>query len=174
MTEMRVVDISTLNLPPRKPNLRVVKLDEINLPTRPSVVKSNLVEQLIRDYPHILITQDDLAVNSNSDSIRYARDLASSVPGEWILKNLNITKYKRTKNWLNFLCPFHKDTKPSAGVGVVNGNFNCYSCDLKMPGFEFWARLKGASRPLEGEYYIKVLSAFLDAFGIESPVETRA
>ena len=40
-------------------------------------------------------------------------------------------------------CPFHLDTKRSAGVNLENGVFNCFGCDTTLSAVKFYAQLTG-------------------------------
>jgi hypothetical protein len=41
-------------------------------------------------------------------------------------------KHKSLKSdWINVLCCFHNDTKPSLGIHLVSGGFYCFACQAK-------------------------------------------
>jgi len=52
---------------------------------------------------------------------------------EWLVdfvENTDLGEYKRNGNWLTLLCPFHNESRPSFGINITSGSYNCFSCGV--------------------------------------------
>ena len=52
-------------------------------------------------------------------------------------------EYKIKRLELGCCCPFHEETKPSFGINLETGQFNCFSCEAHGSIVDFVAKMKG-------------------------------
>lgn len=65
---------------------------------------------------------------------------------EDVIKDLfNGENYKVREEQLQARCPFHNDHKPSFGINLETGCFNCFSCSEKGNILEFISKYKSIS-----------------------------
>ena len=70
-----------------------------------------------------------------------------------IVQSINYLEYYKTelgqllkpdrRGWATALCPFHEDTKPSLGIDVHTGIFNCPGCGAKGDVISFYKKKHG-------------------------------
>ena len=80
------------------------------------------------------------------------RTMAISTKDE-IVQSINYLEYYKTelgqllkpdrRGWATALCPFHEDTKPSLGIDVHTGIFNCPGCGAKGDVISFYKKKHG-------------------------------
>lgn len=64
--------------------------------------------------------------------------MTSSMSLEWLLKQIQLIPgpKKQRKKWIDVICPFHNDSKPSLGINIEGGSrrlgdIHCWSCPAR-------------------------------------------
>lgn len=70
------------------------------------------------------------------------KDVRAAIEFPTVLSHYDIAT-EGSGDQLKVVCPFHDDHKPSCGINIAKGIFNCFSCGAKGNAMEFVALMEG-------------------------------